>query len=132
MARGHALTAGLVLLFLSGFLGCAGQPAKTPPPTQKVEGVVLRKDGKPVTGGGVEFRHVANPEFVSLGEVGADGRFTLRTMGGTTDTTGAQEGEHTVTFTPASAKQEEMIPVTLSKKYMIKAGDNNITVTLEN
>jgi hypothetical protein len=131
MSHGHALTAGIVVLLLSGFLGCARQSAKAPPPTQKVEGVVLRKDGKPVAGGGVEFRHATKPEFVSLGEVGADGRFTLRTMGGVSDAAGAQEGEHTVTYTPASAKQEEMIPVTLSKKYMIKAGDNNITVTLE-
>jgi len=132
MARGHTLIVGLALLLLSGFLGCARQTAKPPPPTQKVEGIVLRKDGKPVTGGGVEFRHATNPEFVSLGEVGADGRFTLRTMGGVSDAGGAQEGEHTVTYTPAASKQEEMIPVTLSKKYTIKAGDNNITVTLEN
>jgi hypothetical protein len=132
MAHRHALIAGLALLLISGFLGCARQTAKPPPPTQKVEGIVLRKDGKPVSGGGVEFRHATKPEFVSLGEVGPDGRFTLRTMGGISDAVGAQEGEHTVTYTPASAKQEEMIPVTLSKKYMIKAGDNEITVTLEN
>lgn len=132
MSHGRALTAGLVLLVLSGFLGCARQSVKAPPPTQKAEGVVLRKDGKPVTGGSVEFRHATNPEFVSLGNVGTDGRFTLRTMGGLSDAAGAQEGEHTVTYTPASAKQEEMIPITLSKKYVINSGENNITVTLEN
>jgi len=132
MAHGHALITGLALLLLAGFLGCARQTAKPPPPTQKAEGIVLRKDGKPVTGGSVEFRHATNPKFVSMGDVGADGRFTLRTMGGASDAAGAQEGEHTVTYTPASAKQEEMIPVTLSKKYVIKAGDNEITVTLEN
>jgi hypothetical protein len=132
MAHRHALIVGLALLLLSGFLGCARQTAKPPPPTQKVEGVVLRKDGKPVSRGGVEFRHATKPEFVSLGEVGADGRFTLRTMGGVSDAAGAQEGEHTVTYTPHAEKQEDIIPVTLSKKYVIKPGDNNITVTLEN
>ena len=132
MARCQVLTAGLSLLLLSGMLGCgSGQPAKAPPPTEKAGGIVLNKNGKPVSGGSVEFRHAAKPEFVSLGDVGPDGKFTLQTTGGAADAAGAQEGEHTVTYTPPLNDKGETEPITLSKKYTVKAGANNITVTLE-
>jgi hypothetical protein len=126
------LTATAVLLFSGLISGCgSGQRVSPPPVTHKTEGVVLKKDGKPVTGGSVEFRHATMPEFVSLGDVGADGRFTLRTMGGNQDASGGQEGEHTVTYTPPLNAQGETNSIMLSKKYTIKSGDNNITVTLE-
>ena len=131
MARCRIFMAGFGLLLVASLLGCGGQQVKAPPPTHKTEGVVMQKNGKPVAGGSVEFRHAAKPEFVSLGEVGPDGRFTLRTMGGSQDTSGAQEGEHDVTYTPPLNAKGETDPMTLSKKYMIKSGDNNITVTLE-
>ena len=132
MLRRSAVPTGLVFAVAALFLGCSRALVQAPPPTQKVEGVVLRKDGKPAGPGGIEFRHATKPEFVSLGDVDSEGKFTLRTMGGSQDAAGAQEGEHTVTYTPQSDKQELMIPVTLSKKYVIKSGDNNITVKLEN
>ncbi len=131
MTRRCTVLTGLASLIFSLIFGCSSQRVEPPPPTQKVEGVVLRKDGKPAGPGAIEFRHAKNPEFVSLGDVGADGKFVLRTIGGRQDAAGAQEGEHTVTYTPSSEKQEQMIPMELSKKYVIKAGDNNLTVTLE-
>jgi len=132
MTRNHVWTAGFGMLLVTLFLGCGtGQQVAPPPQTHKTEGVVLKKDGKPVSGGSVEFRHATKPEFVSLGEVGQDGRFTLRTMGGSQDVSGGQEGEHTVTYTPTPNAQGETNPVMLLKTYMIKSGDNNITVTLE-
>ncbi len=132
MARCQVLMAGLALLLGAGLFGCgSGQTAKAPPPTEKAAGIVLNKNGKPVTGGGIEFRHDTKPEFVSLSDVGPDGRFTLRTMGGTADAAGAQEGEHTVTYMPPLNANGETTPVILSKKYTIKAGANDITVTLD-
>lgn len=132
MARFHVWLAGFGMLLASALLGCgSGQRVAPPPPTHKTEGVVLKKDGKPVNGGSVEFRSVQTPEFVSLGDVGQDGRFTLRTMGGSQDVAGAQEGENTVTYTPPLNDKGETNPVVLTKTYAIKAGDNNITVTLE-
>ena len=127
-----AFRGGFGLFVLAAFIGCGNAEPVKAPPTNKVEGVVVRPNGKPALRGAIEFRHVAKPEFPSMGEVDADGRFSLRTIAGNNqNVVGAQEGEHTVTYTPTSEKQEEMIPVTLSKKYMVKAGDNNITVTLE-
>jgi len=133
MPRHYTALTGIGSLLLSGLLlGCgSGQRLPPPPTTHKTEGVVLKKDGKPVSGGSIEFRHATNPELVSLGDVGEDGRFTLRTMGSSRDVSGGQEGEHTVTYTPPLNAKGETNSMMLSKKYVIKSGDNNITVTLE-
>jgi hypothetical protein len=110
--------------------GCSSEPP--PPPTFKVEGRVVRKDNQPYIGGGyIEFRNVANPQHLSVGRIGDDGTFTLKTIAGNRSVAGAQAGAHTVTITPAGDGQM-MRAVQLKKRYSIRAGEaNTIVVKLE-
>lgn len=91
-------------------------------PTAKVRGRVLTCEGKPATGGVVEFwpidapdktgRRPGNPGQVSRGTVGADGTFTLVSIGiqGAKDTDGAVTGPQRVTFKMPPTKRPVMTP----------------------
>ena len=131
MARWHACIIGAGLLCLAGFLGCSGETIKAPP-TQRVQGMVLRKDGKPFPGGTIEFRSSNDPGIGTMGIIADDGSFTLQTISGNRQASeGIPEGEFTVTVTPKVNEKGETESQELSKPYTIKAGDTKITVTLE-
>jgi|ERR1043166_4909142 hypothetical protein len=118
----------LLLAFLAG---CPSGPP--PPTTHKVEGSVVRKDGKPFTGGGhIEFINVANPQHRSFGTLDSEGAFTLRTIAGTQNIEGAQEGDHSVTIMLAEGDGKNPQRIELKKRYTIQAGEvNTIVVRLE-
>jgi hypothetical protein len=124
----RSLCAGPVVLAVVLFAGCGGDVAKDPT-THPVRGKVVDRSGKPLTAGSVEFRPVGKSEGNSFGEIQADGKFTLDTVTTKKKLKGAQEGEHEVMviIDPKGA----IPPVTLKKKYVIKPGDNDITVQLE-
>jgi hypothetical protein len=122
-----AIFAGLGAVSLSG---CGTD--STTPLTFRVDGKVVRNDNTPYTGGGhIEFRNTANPQHTSLGQIGEDGSFTLKTIAGSRSLDGAQEGEHRVTVTPAGDGQKTRA-MQLKKRYAIVAGETNtIVVRLE-
>ena len=131
MARWRSHFAGAAFVFLSALLGCGGETV-TALPTQKIEGAVVQKNGKPFPGGTIEFRNAKDPSFGTMGKVTEDGAFTLNTIAGNRQTAGGiPEGDYTVTVTPTPNAKGETQPQTLTKPYAIRAGDTKITVTLE-
>ena len=123
------LTAACMAALLMDLAGCTSEPP--PPATHKVEGTVVRKDGKAYTGGGhIEFR-LLDSQHGSFGKISPDGDFTLKTIAGTQSVDGAQAGEHMVTImVEGDGKNPQRIE--LKTRYTVKAGETNrITVTLE-
>jgi hypothetical protein len=111
---------------LAAFSGCNSEAP--PPATFKVEGKVVRKDNQAYTGGGhIEFRNAVNPQHGSFGQIGVDGSFTLATIVGNRKVAGAQEGEHSVTVTPAGDGQMTKA-LQLKTHYTVKAVETNTLV----
>jgi hypothetical protein len=122
--------AGLALLVL-GLLGCGGgNSAGSKPKTYPVKGRVLEEDGKPVTGGLIEFRADSAPSLTCRSAIGKDGSFTLITLTDTNEKLdGAIADTHTVIVTPAAedlTKQSINVQsITLPDKVTVKEGDND-------
>ena len=121
--------ASLFLLTWS-MTGCS--QSKSPPPrTYKVEGIVVFKSGEIyTTGGAIEFRHETQSGATSIGEIQTNGKFVVRTLTGEHKVPGALEGPHTVTIIPAS-REQNVQPIFLKKKYVVAAGDNNLTIDVD-
>ncbi len=93
----------VAVLFSAAQLGCKADPYKLAP----VTGTVTSCEGKPAAGGVVVFAPVDNPDVTgrksgnpgreARGEVGADGTFTLTTIG-IPPRRGAVTGPHRITF----------------------------------
>jgi hypothetical protein len=122
----------LVAVFLSG----CGEPQPEWPELHAVSGVV-KQNGKPVTGGAVQFApRPERWEFHTNSEVGPDGRFTLTTVR-TTDAQGerrpgAPAGEYQVTYIAPIADQTAGFtePKTLTRLVTIAAGANDLNIEL--
>lgn len=111
--------------------GCGrGDPQPAPPPTFVVKGTVLGKDGKPFSGGVLDFRLETRSEFSSRGQIRPDGHFELFTIVGNKKIQGAQEGTYSVTIFPIS-KEQGALPIHLKKKYTVKPEDNDLTILVE-
>jgi hypothetical protein len=114
--------------------GCSGG-AKVPK-TYPVSGKVLQADGKPMTGGVVQFVPKNNLDVTTSGEIQADGSFTLSTVAENKKVTGATEGPHTVTVLPPvqSQKSEQgSAPpaILIPEAYTVKSdGENNFTINI--
>jgi hypothetical protein len=130
----------LALLLVSG----CGQEEL--PKTYAVTGKVVLKNGKPLSGGFITFRSVANHEHRAYGNIAADGTFTLDTIALTSKArsarlAGAVEAEFHVTIRPSGSVDDGTggPPVgggrpafTLKKTYKIEAKENNdLTVVVE-
>jgi hypothetical protein len=131
-----ALVLGAVLVALS--LGC-GKSEKLGdfPALSPVKGVVKR-DGKPVKGGTVQFvPDPEKPEFLTNSEVKDDGSYSLSTVR-TNDSKGerkpgAPAGTYKVVYTPSLNDQTtggKMDPIEVPTKVTVKAGDNDIPIDL--
>jgi hypothetical protein len=111
----------------AGLLLCAvGCQKTTLPKTYPAAGSVKFKDGRPLTGGIVQFQSADRSLTVS-GTIGADGTFSLQTLKETTQVPGAPEGSYTVTVLPpvASDRRLPFQPVTLPQPYKVEAGPKN-------
>ncbi len=77
--------------------GCGGGAL---PRTFPAGGKVIHKNGKPLTGGSVEFTTVADPLLRVVGTIGSDGTFTLSTVKDNAKADGAPAGEYRVMVQP--------------------------------
>jgi hypothetical protein len=120
-----------VLAFLL-LLGCSPKPPpKILPTVHPTSGKVVDRSGAPVTGGTVQFEALASPGQTALGEIGADGSFTLRTMVDGDRLNGAPPGPQRVTYMPKMIEDQSVaVPVTLSEQFEVKEGQNNFTIKL--
>ena len=107
--------------------GQAGDPA-----THAVTGGVVAKDGRPVVRGAIQFVGVGDTSFPSIGEIGSDGTFALRTnLADGRTLAGAVSGTYRVTiFPPADAPLTEPL-ISPPQPYRVTAGDNQLTIQLE-
>ena len=116
---------GVIIAFLAG---CT-KPGDIPP-THKVEGKVIDKDGKPYsTGGAIIFHHDTKDHITAGGEIKSDGTFTLQSTFGFTKVSGAVEGSYKVTIIPKSPGVATP-PVSLQKKHVVEPRDNNLTIEI--
>lgn len=95
VSHGRWRSGSLVVVLVSAVLaGCGGGPL----PTYEAGGTVTFPDGKPLSGGWVEFQPVEAPLSVGArGEIQPDGTFRLGTF---ESGDGAIEGEHRALVVP--------------------------------
>ena len=121
-----------VLLALS-FCLSAGCPSggKKLPAVYPVEGKVVYKGGRPLTGGSVSFQSQTDSSFATSGEIQPDGSFTLSTFANKERVKGAPPGEYRVTVIPPLGTEHAIQPITLPKPFTVEARDNTFTITLD-
>jgi len=134
LARPSSLAAALSTLALL-FLGGCGKSRPEPPKTFEVTGTVLGADGKPLTGGLVEFRSAGDKPVSATGRIQPDGSFSLSTIAGEQNVPGAVAGTHKVTVVPPPPDTGDIQavpePVSLSQTYEVKPeGENKFTIKL--
>ena len=122
------------LLFV--VFGCSGsKPHPMAAKTVPVSGRLVDSQGAPISKGMVEFRSSEDPEKRAIGEVGADGRFSLYMIVDSQKLNGALPGQYDVSFIPFSQDQvteaSNSGPKTLKKKYVVAAGEETLEVKLE-
>ena len=132
--RGRLLAPALAVLLA----GCGGVKQPEFPDVYPAKGVVKR-GGKPVAGGSVQFAPVPErPDFLVNSEVGPDGTFALSTAR-TTDKVGerkpgAPAGKYRVTYLPPAGDQTaggvSFDPVEVPGTVTVAARENNLTVEL--
>src|SRR5438552_18045351 len=84
-------------ILAAGVIGCGDPDAPQAVKVYEVKGSVLLPDGKPLSGGTVEFEPVGESVYQASGEIGPDGTFTLRTQN---SGDGAVPGEYRVKIVP--------------------------------
>jgi hypothetical protein len=119
-------------LLLGALCGCQGPLREPRPVTHKAAGRVVHKDGKPFTRGGViVFQHEGTRGMNCQGTIKEeDGTFELYSLTAQHRVTGAPEGQYTVVINP-KAEGHERVSWTLAKKYSITAGENDLTIVIE-
>jgi hypothetical protein len=84
----------------AGFFGCENPDVSRAVKVYEVKGSVVLADGKPLTGGTVEFEPVSGSVYHASGEIGSDGTFSLKTAD---SGDGAAPGEYRVKVVPDEA-----------------------------
>lgn len=131
MFRTASVLTGLIVILFSGCSAAGNAPAVK---TIAVSGKVLDAGGKPVSGGMLSLRSTANAEQVASAVVDKEGAFKLTSVVGDKQLDGAQPGEYSVMYAPASVDQtlsDAGLPVTLKKTYSIKDGQEELEINLE-
>ena len=123
---------GLVpLAFLVAVLatGCDSKNTALPV-THPVTGKVVQ-DGRPMTGGLVQFRSKSDPNLSASGDIAPDGSFKLSTIVEGTKLPGAPEGSYEVMVVPAMGANQAARPVTLPQPYKVEAKENRFDLSLD-
>ena len=126
---------GMIIGMLAiGLLGCS-TPTDTrqAPKTVPVKGKVVDKSGKPTAVTGmVSFHLKSDGTVMAKSRIGEDGSFELQTLFNDDKIPGAAVGSHEVVVRPPSGDQTQggaISPITIGIME-VKAGDNNLTVTV--
>jgi len=104
-------------------VGCAGGKM---PKTHEVKGTVTYKDGKVLEGGSVRLQSQGASDVTISGDIGPDGKFTVSTIGTEGKTTGAPEGQYTLSVT-APMGADRSVPaliVTKPSSVTVKPGES--------
>lgn len=123
-----------VALFLGAMClhatGCAAKTPSIPPPkTYAVTGKIVTRDGKPVTGGMVQFESKTDNRLSVTSEIKPDGTFALISRLDGQEFPGATAGEYQVTLFPAMSASQTAAPQVLPQKFTVEAKVNSLTLT---
>lgn len=117
----------LCAVSLSIVVGCGPKIPKCYP----VSGKVMWKGGKSFKAGTITFLHKAEPEIIAIGEIGADGSFTVSTKMFGQSKDGAPEGEYTVMVEDPAKNvapdgQMQIKPIlAMNSSYKVEAKESN-------
>ncbi len=100
----RAIGVSTIITAVYCFGGCGDRP-KVLPATYPVHGTVKYKDGKPVTGGLVQFRPATDTRATTTGLIQADGSYSLVTRRDGLAAPGAIAGPNRVTITPSRSER---------------------------
>lgn len=113
---------------IGAFLGCGSKPLNLPA-TYPVRGTVVAADGKPLTGGAIRLTSNDKDRYEATGEIGADGKFELRTIAQGERLTGAVAGPHRAVVLP-DGKPGDILPAIELKEVTVEAKENDLKITL--
>ena len=121
------------LILLGMTLGCG----ESGPVTFPVEGKVLDKNGKPLSGGIIQFTPQVDSKFPATGKINDDGYFRIEThfVNGVKAQIklGAVEGEHQVIIDLPNIKNDTkgqiaIRPIVMKSTYHVKPTTNEFTI----
>jgi hypothetical protein len=101
--------------------GC-GMPATYP-----AKGKVVFKGGKPVTDGKIQFQSTTDPQMKALGDIDADGSFSLTTHIEAKTARGAPAGTYRVIV----ELEKPIKVVALPAAYTVESRENEFTIVIE-
>ena len=88
-------------------------------------------------GGSITFNLATDPLLRVVGEIGADGTYSLRTVKDKLTADGIPEGEYQVTIQPpaidkkgAGGQGKHVEPIVLPRKYKVEAKDSTLKIEL--
>ncbi len=96
------------------------------PPTYPASGKVVYQDGKPMSGGVVQFQAEKDDGTTTVGETDDRGHFALRTLKGNRNKEGAQEGIYRVTILPPQSDDHQIVPPIEMKETIAIAAKENV------
>lgn len=119
------------LLALSAVVGCGRAPEKPSPTTYPVSGRVVAPAGRAISGGAIQFQSTADPNVTAIGEIQADGAFSLSYYFEGKRLPGTIAGPCRVTIIPPMSSDQSTTPFQLPQPYTVEAKENHFTVTLD-
>lgn len=124
---GRSVLALFVVILASG---CSTEPPVNLPATFPVVGKVLFADGQPLPGGAVQFQSTTDTKTTALGEIAADGSFTLTLYEEGQKLPGTIVGPHRVTVIPPMDDSQTAVPLELPEPFTVEPRENEFTITL--
>lgn len=101
------------------------------PQTQEMRGYVSYKDGRPVTGGVIEFRHLRDPSIRAVGNIERDGSFELKTLAGNQQLQGIPPGRYDVLVAPPPEMGQTHSPYQFPTPVEIAQNQREIRLEIE-
>lgn len=123
----------VVAIVASGMLAALGcqRTVVYIPQTQEMTGYVSFKDGKPVTGGAVEFRNLRDPSIRAVGNIERDGSFQLKTLAADQRLNGIPPGRYEVLVAPPPEMGQTHSPYQFPKPIEIAQNQKEIRLEIE-
>jgi hypothetical protein len=127
--KSRRAVAATVVLAVFTAAGCKGTPDL--PKTYTATGTISYEDGKPLSGGAIQFAPLTDLALTISGKIDSDGSFSLQTIKDGTAVVGAPEGEYQVTIIPSSTVNHFAVrPTTLAKTERVEARDNTYHIVI--
>ncbi|MCS7168301.1 MAG: hypothetical protein RMI91_04085 [Gemmatales bacterium] len=101
------------------------------PQTQEMRGYVSYSDGRPLTGGAVEFRNLRDPTIRAVAEIQRDGSFDLNTLAADRKLQGIPPGRYEVIISPPLETSQTISPYKLPQPVEIAQNQNEVRLVIE-